>query len=102
MQILGWNGDSIGIPFLARIDEDKNESIINHDSYEAYVNGDYVGNKSLIAQGEEISDIDKHLQLDGFKSFDEEVMGNHVDIKTNDLEQARRIKQNLNVYLRIR
>ena len=102
MKIFGWNGDSVGVPFLAGIDDDKNESIINHDSYEVYVNGDYVGNKDLIAQGEEISDIDKHLQLEGFKSFDEEVMGNHVDIKTNDLEQASRIKQNLNVYLRIR
>lgn len=102
MQIFGWNGNSSGIPFFAGINDEKNEGKINHDSYEVYVNGDYVGNKSLITQGEEISDIDKHLQLDGFKSFDEKVMGNHVDIKTNDLEQAKRIKQNLNVYLSIR
>lgn len=102
MQIFGWNDNVGGIPFIAGINHEENEGKINHDSYEVYVNGDYVGNKSLITQGEEISDIDKHLQLEGFKSFDEEVMGNHVDIKTNNLEEARRIKQNLNVYLRIR
>ncbi|MBC8059663.1 MAG: hypothetical protein H7Y18_03255 [Clostridiaceae bacterium] len=102
MQMFGWNNNSGGIPFYTGIDYGKDEGIINHDSYEVYVNGDYVGNKSLLAQGEEISDIDKHLQLEGFRTFDEEVMGNHVDINTNDLEEARRIKQNLNVYLRIR
>jgi len=102
MQIFGWNGNASGTPFYSGIDYDKNEGMVNHDSYEVYVNGDYVGNKDLITQGEEISDIDKHLQLEGFKNFDEEVMGNHVDINTNDLADAKRIKQNLNVYLRIR
>jgi len=90
------------MPFYARIYNEKSEGLINHDSYEVYVNGDYVGNKSLITQGEEISDIDKHLQLEGFKTFDEEVLGNHVDINTKDLDEAKRIKQNLNVYLKIR
>ena len=106
MQIFGNNGNSRGysslIPFFSRTDGGKNEGTNNHDSYEVYVNGDYVGNKSLITQGEEISDIDKHLQLQGFKNFDEEVMGNHVDINTEDLVEAKRIKQNLNVYLTIR
>lgn len=102
MKIFGWNGSSGSMPFFASIDDEKSESRIDHDSYEVYVNGDYVGNKSLMVQGEEISDIDKHLQLEGFKTFNEEVMGNHVDINTNDLEEARRIKQNLNVFLRIR
>jgi len=110
MQIFGWNGNSNGsfngnssiIPFYSGADDRKEQGTNNHDSYEVYVNGDYVGNKSLITQGEEISDIDKHLQLQGFKDFDEEVMGNHVDINTEDLVEAKRIKQNLNVYLTIR
>ena len=102
MKVFGWNSGFAGLPFFAGIEDEKNESRIDHDSYEVYVNGDYVGNKSLITQGEEISDIDKHLQLEGFKTFDEEVLGNHVDINTNDIEEAKRIKQNLNVYLRNR
>ena len=102
MPMFGWNGNSRGIPLFTTIDNEKSEGVLNQDSYEVYVNGDYVGNKILITQGEEISDIDKHLQLGGFKDFDEDVIGNHVDIKTDDLEEARRIKQNLNVYLRIR
>lgn len=102
MQIFGFNNNLGGIPFYTGIEYDKGEGMINHDSYEVYVNGEYVGNKSLITQGEEISDIDKHLQLEGFNTFDEKIMGNHVEISTNNLEEARRIKQNLNVYLRIR
>ena len=102
MQIFGYNGNISGIPFYSTGDDGKNDSTNNHDSYEVYVNGDYVGNKSLITQGEEISDIDKHLQLQGFKNFDEEVMGNHVDINTEDLVEAKGIKKNLNVYLTIR
>ena len=102
MKVFGWSSGFAGMPFFAGIEDEKNESRIDHDSYEVYVNGDYVGNKSLITQGEEISDIDKHLQLEGFKTFNEEVLGNHVDINTKDLDEAKRIKQNLNVYLKIR
>jgi hypothetical protein len=106
MKVFGWNGGFNGgfngMPLYSRIDDERLEGMVNHDSYEVYVNEDYVGNKNLITQGEEISDIDKHLRLEGFHDYDEDVIGNHVAIKTDDLEEAKRIKENLEVYLKIR
>jgi hypothetical protein len=102
MSMFGWSNGSNNIPFYFGAINNEGRERIEHDSYEVYVNGDYVGEKTLISQGEKISDIDKHLKVADFKNFNEETIGNHVNIKTDDLEEARKIKQNLNIYLSIR
>lgn len=93
-----------GIPFLYGFGNvwDNNNLKNYHDSYEVFVNGDYVGKKELIAQNESTYDIDKHLKQHGFNDFSDETVGNHVNIKTNDIEEARSIKQDLEVFLKIR
>ena len=101
MAIFGWENNSYFPPFYVGVINDEYNKL-QHDSYEVYVNGDFVGNKILISQGERISDIDKHLQMAEFRSFEEETIGNKVNIKTNDLEAAHKIKQNLKVYLQAR
>ena len=102
MPMFGWTNDSNIIPFFIGAVEDEPIGKIQHDSYEVYVNGDFVGKKTLISQAEKITDIDKHLQLAEFKGFKEETIGNHVNIKTNDIEEAEKIKLNLKVYLNAR
>lgn len=102
MPIFGWTNDLTNVPlFFGNIGDDSRDKL-QHDSYEVYVNGDFVGRKILISQGEKISDIDKHLQVAELNNFKDEILGNHVNIKTNDLEEADKIKQNLKVYLNAR
>jgi len=58
---------------------------LNEDQYEVYVNGNFVGNKTLKTQGENLSDIDDFLKNQGFSNFSTSIEGNHYNIHTNDL-----------------
>lgn len=104
MTIFGWMNNLNIIPNFVEVsgDQHEQEDKLYHDSYEVFVNGDYVGNKTLLTQVERLSDVDQHLKVNSFNNFKVETIGNHVDIKTDDLSEARRIKQNLNIYLNTR
>lgn len=94
----GFNGF---FPILInRRDSDGGEKLY-HDSYEVYVNKDYVGRKTLIAQNESVKDIENHLRLEGFRNFNTNLSGNQVLINSST-DEAKDIKRNLSVYLSIR
>ncbi|WDC83254.1 hypothetical protein PL321_10690 [Caloramator sp. mosi_1] len=69
-----------------------------HDTYRIYVNGDYVGNKTLLSQGEDIKDIEGFLKSRGYKNIASQIEGNMYNIEVAD-ELLEEIKRNLNVYL---
>lgn len=73
-----------------------------HDSYEVFVNDDYVGNKVLINQSDEVRDIDGYLQGQGVAKFQSELDGGRYLIHAEDHSIAKRAKDVLNVYLSIR
>ena len=95
-----FNSNGIYPIFYNLMDFDNNEKI-EHDSYDVYVNKDYVGRKILLTQNESLKDISGYLKRQGFNNFSTEVQGNHVIIKSEGAE-ADAIKRNLNVYLHIR
>lgn len=80
---------------------DNNNTKLNHDSYEVYVDRDYVGKKVLITQNEKIEDVEGYLKGQGFRSFTTQVEGDHLNIITED-EDRERMKDNLDIYLNIR
>jgi hypothetical protein len=75
---------------------------VAQDRYEVYVNGDYVGRKTLLAQNDDISDVDDFLHQEGFTEFSSELTGDHYNINANDNANREQIKDYLNLYLKIR
>jgi hypothetical protein len=69
---------------------------LNEDRYEVYVNGNFVGQKSLKNQGENLSDIDDFLRLQGFSNFTTSVDGDHYMIHISNHDDD--ISNALSVY----
>jgi hypothetical protein len=80
------------LPFI-KTDIDSNSDVkLTEDQYEVYVNGNFVGRKTLKTQGEDLSDIDDFLRNQGFSDFTTSVDGDHysihVDHQDDDLSNA--------------
>lgn len=60
-----------------------NEVKLTEDRYEVFVNGNFVGRKSLKNPGEQLSDIDGFLQSQGLSGFSSKLDGAHYQIDTN-------------------
>ncbi|MDF2590960.1 MAG: hypothetical protein K0S75_426 [Clostridia bacterium] len=89
-------------PILLNTDTLENNNVkLAHDSYDVYVNSDYVGRKELITQTENPKDVEGYLIGQGFHNFNTSVDGGSIIIRS-DAEEAESIKRNLNVYLKIR
>ncbi|MFA6939430.1 MAG: hypothetical protein WCQ54_00390 [Clostridiaceae bacterium] len=88
------------IPFFNIRDE--NEDIIEHDSYDVYVNDDFVGRKVLYAESEDISTISDYLSSNGYGDFTYTEDGNKFIIEDFDEEEADKMKNQLETYLNIR
>lgn len=73
-----------------------------HDHYKVYVNGDFVGDKTILAQNEDIFDIENYLSQQGFADFSTELDGDHFIISTENPADAQAMKDALSVYLQIR
>lgn len=85
-------------PFLARNRENTSEANVklNEDQYDVYVNGNLVGQKALKNQGENLSDIDDFLRVQGISNFSSSLNGDHYVITTN--EQSTEIEEALSFY----
>jgi hypothetical protein len=87
-------------PFLMGLSTAE-ENIKNaHDSYDVYVNEDFVGKKVLAAQTEEIDDVMNFLEKQGFTNLHSRLDGDHYIIEAN--EDNERLKETLSTYLKIR
>lgn len=91
-------------PLFAAIftNDDNANTKLSHDSYHVFVNGDFVGNKVLVAQSEQVNDVDTYLQHNGFDDFKSKLEGDHLLIEMPDSEQSEAVKKQLNAYLSIR
>lgn len=98
------NGNGSFLPFgIFRPDGDNNNIKNSSDSYHVYVNGDYVGDKELITQGEEgTSVIHDYLQSRGFQDFGVKLEGDRIDVESEEPHQSDDMKRHLAVYLSIR
>ncbi|KMM36548.1 hypothetical protein [Guptibacillus hwajinpoensis] len=79
------------------------DSIKNaHDSYNVYVNDDYVGNKILFSHCEKIEDLSDYLNNKGFYNFQAEVEGDHYRLQMTEQDQGEVVKDELHNYLHLR
>lgn len=79
------NGNNM-IPFVVS-DLDAGAGVkLNEDTYEVFVNGNFVGRKTLKNQGENLSDIDDFLRKQGFSDFTTSVDGDHYMIEVRNQE----------------
>ena len=98
--IIGAIGSGpIGIPVVP-LEEGSGDTKLFHDRYEVFVNGDKVGEKTLLTQGEDAQDLEPYLKDNGFKNFDYEVTGDHIEIKVK--EDSHQMKEILSSYLSIK
>ncbi len=74
-------------------------SKLNHDRYDVYVNGEFVGHKLLLTESEEISDVDDFLRVQGYKNFNASIDGDHYEIHA---ENDRELYEALQIYLQSR
>lgn len=76
--------------------DQENQVKLNEDKYDVFVNDDFVGQKSLKSQGENLSDIDDFLKQQGISDFTASLDGDHYKIKTDGSNAE--IAGALNVY----
>ncbi|MFB3164249.1 hypothetical protein ABLO26_23105 [Neobacillus sp. 179-J 1A1 HS] len=80
------NGNNMN-PFVVT-DFDASAGVkLNEDTYEVFVNGSFVGRKTLKNQGEDLSDIDDFLRNQGLNDFSTSVDGDHYMIKVRNQEE---------------
>lgn len=83
----GNSGSGIGgglFPAYAVNNNDRDNQVkLNEDQYDIYVNDDFIGQKSLKNQGENLSDIDDFLKQQGITDFTASLDGDHYNIKTD-------------------
>jgi hypothetical protein len=82
-------------PFINHPNDDNNLKL-SADQYGVYVNGDFVGSKTLHNQNDTLSDIDDFLRMQGFTEFSASVEGDHYEIQANG--QVDDIANALSVY----
>lgn len=83
-------------PLSTRNLNDESNVKLSEDQYEVYVNGNFVGHKTLRNQGEKLSDIDGFIRNQGLNDFTASLDGDHYMIQTN--EQESDITNALSVY----
>jgi hypothetical protein len=71
------------------------DSKLSEDRYEIYVNGDFVGYKTLFNVSDYLSDVDNFIKSQGNIEFKSQLDGDHYNIQT---EESERIKEILDVY----
>lgn len=88
------------IPFFNLRDD--SEGKIVHDTYDVYVNDDFVGRKVLYSENEDIESISDYLSNNGYGEFTYTEDGNKFIIEDYDEEESEMMKNQLETYLNIR
>ncbi|MFX3623403.1 MAG: hypothetical protein ACE3JP_04990 [Ectobacillus sp.] len=58
-----------------------------HDTYDVYVNEQYIGKKIMANEAEHVADIDDFLRGRGFTRFTSKTIGDHYNICVDESEQ---------------
>ena len=75
---------------------------LEHETYEVYVDGEFIGEKLLVSQNEKPEDIPSYLTKEGYKDFQFQIEGNKIFINTINREISESMRNHLEVYLNIR
>ncbi|SNX52709.1 hypothetical protein [Thermoanaerobacterium sp. RBIITD] len=75
---------------------------VPQDALNVYVNGDIIGDKVLVTQGDDgLNAVKTYLESNGFSNFEYKIDGNSIYINVND-DISQDIKNHLRVYLNVR
>ncbi|OCA86109.1 hypothetical protein A8F94_12815 [Bacillus sp. FJAT-27225] len=77
-----------------------NDAILNEDQYNVFVNDDFVGEKTLKNPGENLSDVDDFIKMQGISDFTTKLDGNRYTIEADS--NVEDIKDTLDVYFKNR
>ncbi|GAA0341847.1 hypothetical protein GCM10008967_35300 [Bacillus carboniphilus] len=83
-------------PFLFTDVDSDTDVKLNEDRYEVFVNGNFVGYKTLTNEGDQLSDIDDFLREQGHEGFTSSLDGDHYIIQTEQKEED--LSRALSVY----
>lgn len=99
----GGNGPFMFPFFTNQNDDDVNGGKVPHDSYRVYVNGDYIGNKISVSQGDgDWKAIGDYLEGRNFKDYEVSSEGNEVYVEVENKEEMMAIRNHLEVYTQLR
>lgn len=88
-------------PILYNIKPEEENIKMSHDSFDVYVNEEYIGKKIFLTQSEKPSDVEAYLKDRGFHNFNSSISGDHILINSA-FEESDEIKRNLHIYLTLR
>ncbi|WP_027340644.1 hypothetical protein [Halonatronum saccharophilum] len=99
-----YNNWQFNMWFLPKWDQEEisNELKLAHDRYHVYVNDDFVGNRALLTQNEDIFAVEDYLRKEGFEEFNTTLEGDHFMIEAYNDSEASKMKDMLETYLQIR
>lgn len=97
------NGNNVGLPVYFNIAEQNLDSVkLSEDRYEVFVDGKFVGEKTLYAQNEDFHDVGDFLNKEGFNNVQIEQNGDHILIHAANHNEAVSMRKVLEVYLKNR
>jgi hypothetical protein len=97
----GNENEFLGLPLLFGLvngNDEHDNNKLGHDSYNVYVNDDYIGSKTLVSSVEKIDDVSNYLKKQGCDDFSSRLIGNQYSIHCNTRD-SKNIKDTLQVYL---
>lgn len=95
-----WGFFNYGAGFPYFMNSSENNELKNyHDKFTVYVNNDYVGDKTLVTQGDSVNSIRTFLNEQGYDKFSTNIEGSRYNIRCNE-EVSSNIKNAVNVYLK--
>jgi hypothetical protein len=62
---------------------------LEEDRYEIYLNSDFIGYKTLLNASEHLSDVDDFLKSQGINDFETQLDGDHYMVSANNDEKIR-------------
>lgn len=100
MMMNNSSNNNITIPLFFNLrDEEQVATKLSEDSYDVFVNGMYVGEKTLYAQNEDFHAVGDFLEQQGFNNVEVELNGDHIVVHADTRDEAERMRQALEVYL---
>ncbi|WP_139193152.1 hypothetical protein [Anaerobacillus alkalilacustris] len=101
MMYYGINtGSSVGFPiFFNVVGGDVDSLKLSEDRYDVYVEDNYIGEKSLLAQNEDFHVIGDFLERQGFENVQVDLNGDHIVVHASNNEEAANMIKALKVYL---
>lgn len=94
------NRSNLGIPLFFNLREnDQDTTKLFEDRYEVFVEGKYVGDKTLYTEKENFHDVADFLEKQGFQNVEVELNGDHILVHADNSGEAEKMRQALEIYL---